>query len=108
MEMLPPGSASSHRHWHETEDEFLLVLTGELILIEHEETMLRAGDCAAWKAGSPVGHCLQNRSNEPASYLIVGAHADQDTVHYPDHDLKFHRDGDKRHFTRLNGAPLES
>ena len=26
VETLPPGSASSDRHWHEGEDEFLLVL----------------------------------------------------------------------------------
>jgi uncharacterized cupin superfamily protein len=29
---LAPGSRSSHRHWHETEDEFVYVLSGELVL----------------------------------------------------------------------------
>ncbi len=106
IEMLPPGSASSHRHWHETEDEFLLMLSGELVLVEDEETILRAGDCAAWKAGSPIGHCLQNRSSEDATYLIVGANAERDKVHYPDHDVTLHRDGDQRSFTRLDGTPI--
>lgn len=107
MEKLPPGSASSHRHWHEAEDEFLLMLAGQLVLVEDKETVLNAGDCAAWKAGSPVGHCLQNRSTEEATYLIVGANSEQDKVHYPDHDVTFHRDGDKSRFTRLDGTPIE-
>ena len=37
LEELPPGSRSSHRHWHETEDEFVLVVSGELVLVEAEE-----------------------------------------------------------------------
>src|SRR5688572_20549926 len=54
LEELPPGSRSSHRHWHETEDEFVLVISGELVLVEAEETSLRAGDAVAWAAGTPV------------------------------------------------------
>lgn len=107
MEKLPPGSASSHRHWHEKEDEFLLMLSGELVLIEDQETILNAGDCAVWKAGAPVGHCLQNRSADDASFLIVSANQASDRVTYPDHDLIFHRDGDKREFTKLDGSPIE-
>ncbi|MCF4097595.1 cupin domain-containing protein [Maritalea mediterranea] len=107
MEKLPPGSASSHRHWHENEDEFLLMLTGELVLVEEEETILRPGDCAAWKAGSKIGHCLQNRSGAEASYLIVSNNQQTDRVIYPDHDLVFHRDGQARRFTKLDGSELE-
>ena len=66
LERLPPGSRSSHRHWHEAEDEFLYVVSGELILIEDVETVLRAGDAAGWKAGVPLAHCLENRSAEDA------------------------------------------
>src|SRR5215471_13000284 len=61
LETLPPGSRSSHRHWHETEDEFAYVLSGELVLIEATETIVRAGDAVAWAAGTPVAHCLENR-----------------------------------------------
>lgn len=46
---LPPGNWSSQRHWHSHEDEFVYVLEGELTLIEDDgETVLRAGDCAAF------------------------------------------------------------
>ena len=50
---LPPGNWSSQRHWHSHEDEFVYVLDGELTLIEDDgETVLRAGDCAAFPKGS--------------------------------------------------------
>ncbi len=87
LERLPPGSRSSHRHWHETEDEFVFVLSGELVLVENEESVLRAGDAAAWAAGQPTAHCLENRSEEAAVYLVVGSRAPRGAVHYPDHDV---------------------
>jgi len=107
LERLPPGSRSSHRHWHETEDEFLYVLSGELVLLEDEESVLRAGEAAAWAAGSPVAHCLENRSGADAVYLVVGTRASKGVVHYPDHDVVMHHDGTGRRFTRGDGSPIE-
>ena len=53
---LPAGSWSSQRHWHSHEDEFVYVLEGELTLIEDSgETVLRAGDCAAFPKGTATG-----------------------------------------------------
>jgi uncharacterized cupin superfamily protein len=52
---LEPGAASSQRHWHEQKEEFVYGLQGEVVLCEDGgETMLNAGDAAAWKAGVPV------------------------------------------------------
>ena len=49
---LPPGAWSSQRHWHAHEDEFVYVLDGEVVLLtDAGEEILRAGDCAAFKAG---------------------------------------------------------
>ena len=107
LERLPPGSRSSHRHWHETEDEFVYLLSGELVLIEDEESVLRAGEAAAWAAGAPVAHCLENRSDSDAVYLVVGTRASKGTVHYPDHDVILHHDGSERRFTRSDGSPIE-
>src|SRR6187402_3817364 len=60
---LEPGGISSQRHWHEGEDEFLVMLEGEAVLVEDEgETRLRPGDCAAFPKGVPNGHQLVNRS----------------------------------------------
>ncbi|SNR62740.1 cupin domain-containing protein [Puniceibacterium sediminis] len=87
LETLDPGAQSSHRHWHEAEDELIYVVAGEVVLIEDAETPLVAGDVAAWAAGSPVGHCVENRSAQPASYLVVGTRNKADVVHYPDAGL---------------------
>ncbi len=107
LERLPPGSRSSHRHWHETEDEFVVVLSGELVLVEDVETVLRAGEAAAWRAGAPVAHCLENRSADIATFLVVGARAAAGTVHYPDHDLVMRHDEAGRRFFRGDGSPVE-
>ena len=104
MERLPPGSRSSFRHWHEAEDEFVYVLQGEVVLVEDTETTLRAGDSAAWKAGTPVGHCLENRSSAEVHLLVVGTRSSRDTVHYPDHDLVQQIDASGRRFHRADGT----
>src|SRR5690606_10439566 len=70
---LAPGGWSSQRHWHSDEDEFVYVIDGELTLVEDGgETVLRAGDCAAFPKGSGNGHHLQNRSSRQATYLEIG------------------------------------
>ena len=67
---LPAGAWSSQRHWHEGEDEFVWVVSGEVVLVEDDgETVLRAGDCAGWKAGVPNGHKIENRSDAEAVLL---------------------------------------
>ena len=106
MERLPPGSRSSFRHWHETEDEFVYVLQGEVVLVEDEETTLQAGDSAAWKAGAPVGHCLENRSNQAVQLLVVGTRAKHGTVHYSDYGIVMRHDESGRSFYRSDGSPI--
>jgi len=105
---LPPGAWSSQRHWHAEEDEFLLVLEGELVLVSDAgERVVRAGDCAAFKAGVRDGHCLQNRSAAPARILAMSNRSDQDWGEYPDLDLVFtagRYSGHGRYLHR-NGAP---
>ena len=105
IERLPPGSRSSFRHWHETEDEFVYVIEGEVVLVESAETLLRAGDAAAWKAGAPEGHCLENRSTRDATFLVVGTRAPRGVVHYSDHDVVMHHDENGRRFFRKDGTP---
>ncbi len=86
---LTPGTWSSQRHWHTVEDEFVYVIDGEVVLVSDDgEEVLRAGDCAGFRAGSANGHCLQNRSAAIAVVLEVGSRKEQDDeAHYPDIDL---------------------
>lgn len=104
IERLPPGSRSSLRHWHETEDELVHVLEGEVWLIEDRETPLTAGMAAAWPAGHPVGHCLENRSASDALYLVVGTRNRDDVIHYPDDGLTLEKSGRHRRFLRADGS----
>lgn len=92
--VLKPGAWSSQRHWHAEVDELLVMLSGEAILVEDEgETVLRAGDVAAWPKGATNGHCLQNRGELDCSFVAISAGDDEnDRGDYPDIDLKFDRD----------------
>ena len=85
LETLAPGATTSEKHWHEQEDEFLHVISGEVTIIEDaSEALLRAGDSACWPAGETVAHTVVNRSEHPCSYLIIGTRVTHDICHYPD------------------------
>ncbi len=86
---LEPGSISALRHWHEAEDEFVYVLSGKLTLVDDNgEYALEEGSFVGFPAGCPNAHHLQNRSEEPASFIVVGSRKPGgETVHYPDDDL---------------------
>ena len=113
LEELPPGSRSGHRHWHEAEDEMIVMLSGTVVLVEETETTLSAGDVATWPAAHPaanpaahpVGHRLDNRSDAPARYLVIGTRAQRDRIHYSDHDLITEKDGAARRYLRRDGTP---
>jgi uncharacterized cupin superfamily protein len=105
---LRPGAASAHRHWHRNEDEFVYVISGELMLVEDSgETLLRAGEAAGFQAGVPNGHQLVNRSRVDAIYLEVGARARTEEVVYTDPgvDMKGVNDGAGWKFLRRDGRP---
>jgi uncharacterized cupin superfamily protein len=104
VEELPPGSRSGHRHWHEAEDEMIVLLAGEAVLVEDSEATVRAGDTACWPAGTAVGHRLDNRSDAPVRYLVIGTRHERDIIHYTDHDLITHKDGPARRYVRRDGT----
>ena len=101
--VLKPGAWSSQRHWHAGVDELLVMISGEAVLVEDEgETVLRAGDIAAWPKGAENGHCLQNRSEVDCCYVAISAgDAAGDRGDYPDIDMRF----EPGRFTRKDGTP---
>lgn len=104
--VLPPRSKTALRHWHEVDDEFVIVISGEVVLREEEgETLLRDGDCAGFKAGVANGHAIENRSDEPAILFEIGTRENSETVHYPDADLRYEKRAGVRRFTHLDGTP---
>src|SRR6478672_11250247 len=70
---LKPGAWSSQRHWHDGDDEFLVMLEGEAVLVEDDgSTVLKAGDCAAWPKGNTNGHHLRNETDADCTFICVG------------------------------------
>ena len=103
---LKPGVWSSQRHWHLKEDEFVYVLEGEVVLVtDAGEEVLKAGDCAGFKAGEQDGHHLQNRSAGDVLLLEVGSRVEGDGAHYPGIDLVYPVDGKPALYTHLDGTP---
>jgi uncharacterized cupin superfamily protein len=103
---LKPGAASSLRHWHEKEDEFVFLLEGEVVLVEDGgETLLKAGDAAGFKANAPSGHHLVNKSDRDAVLLEIGTRSKHERVEYADVDMLVIRDEAGPRYTHKDGKP---
>ena len=105
---LPPGAWSSQRHWHTGGDEFIYVLSGEVVLAtDAGDEILRAGDAAGFKAGDNNGHCLQNRSERDAEVLEIGTRIAGDTAFYSDVDMVAPAGGKPAAYTHRDGRPYD-
>jgi uncharacterized cupin superfamily protein len=98
---LAPGAQSALRHWHATQDEFVYVVSGELVLVtDAGEQVLGAGMTAGFPAGKADAHHLLNRSQREATYLEVGDRTAGDAVTYPDDDIEARMIDGRWTFTR--------
>jgi uncharacterized cupin superfamily protein len=103
--VLKPGAWSSQRHWHEGEDEFLVMIEGEAVLVDDAgDHLLRTGDCAAFPKGERNGHHLQNRSEGDCAFIVVGA-GRSEGGDYPDIDMRFTAEGN---YVHKDGTPYEA
>ncbi len=99
---LKPGAWSSQRHWHNGEDEFLVMTDGEAVLVEDDgRTILRKGDCAAWPKGGTNGHHLINESAADCTFVVVGGGICTGGG-YSDIDMVFTTDG---RYIHKDGSP---
>jgi len=106
---IAPEGQSSSRHWHTRQDEFVYVLSGEVVLqTDTGEHHLRAGMCAGFPAGKQDGHRFVNRGGADVLLLVIGDRAPGDEIGYPDIDMQGHpgSEGGYR-FTRKDGSPLD-
>lgn len=107
--ILEPGGVSSMRHWHMNEDEFVMVTQGEVVMVTDDgETVMRAGDCAAFPAGVTNGHHFLNKSNTEARFLVIGTRAARETVYYSDVDMMVEDVDGVGTYTRKDGSPMPS
>lgn len=93
--VLKPGAWSSQRHWHNGEDEMLVMISGEAVLIEDDgRHPMRPGDIAVWPKGSTNGHHLVNESDADCVFVALGGGKKYDTGGgYSDIDMLFGPDG---------------
>ncbi|UWQ51138.1 cupin domain-containing protein [Leisingera caerulea] len=104
---LEPGAASSLRHYHMEQDEFVMVTEGSCTLIDDQGAHeMQPGDCAAFPAGEANGHHLVNRSDKPAAFLVVGTRTETETGYYSDLDMMVKFARSEFTFTRKDGSPL--
>ncbi len=100
--VLKPGAWSSQRHWHDGEDEFLVMLSGEAVLVEDDgRSVLLPGDIAAWPKGTGVGHHLINESDSDCSFVVVGGGTNTGGG-YSDIDMMFTADN---RYVHKDGSP---
>jgi uncharacterized cupin superfamily protein len=103
--VLPPGKESSMRHWHTHEEEFIYMLSGEVVLCtDAGEQTLTAGMCAGFALGTQDGHHLVNRGSVPAVYLEISNRDPNDRAYYSDVDMMFHGVDAEVKFTRKDGS----
>jgi uncharacterized cupin superfamily protein len=104
---LAPGAASSLRHAHTKQDEFVYILEGRPTLVTNDgPTELSPGMCAGFKAGTGDAHHLVNRSKEDVLYLEIGDRTAGDGASYPDDDMQAVQGADgKWRYLRKDGTP---
>jgi len=104
---VEPGAQTSARHAHAKQDEFIWVMSGEVVLETNEGSQtLGPGMCAGFAAGTGNAHRFVNKTDKDVVLLVVGDRTPLEEVTYPDIDLhgKAGADG-KLVFTKKDGTP---
>jgi len=90
---VAPGQRTSYPHAEEQEEEFVYVISGEVdAWIDGQLHPMRAGDLAAFPAGTGTCHCFLNNGSAEAVLLVGGERSKPDNrIFYP---LNPEREGD--------------
>ncbi|MFM5907564.1 MAG: cupin domain-containing protein [Novosphingobium sp.] len=92
--VLKPGAWSSQRHWHDDEEEMVIMLSGTAVLVEDNgRTPLHPGDICAWPKGETSGHHLINESDADCVFVALSAGNTDGTGGYSDIDMIFDGQG---------------
>ncbi len=82
---LQPGDAFCPTHWHTGEEELFIVWDGRPTLESpRERKQLRPGDLAAFPTREFGAHKLVNRSDAPATIILIANTNPYDVCFYPD------------------------
>jgi uncharacterized cupin superfamily protein len=73
---LEPGNALWPYHFEVAEEEWLIVIDGELTLrTPDDESVLRTGDVACFPAGAAGAHAVRNHSASPVRFAMPSTRA---------------------------------
>ena len=83
---VDPGQSTWPYHFELAEEEWLIVVSGQLTLRTPEgERVLRSGDVACFPAGPSGAHAVRNDGSEPARFAMPSSVARYaDAAVYPD------------------------
>lgn len=89
-ELMQSGKRSSWPHAHSQEEEFAIILKGEIkVWLNGYVQTLKRGDCVYFKPGTNIAHTLMNESDELVEFLGIGEAQDldpADKINYPLHE----------------------
>ena len=84
---LPPGEAAYPYHYHYSDEELVIVLSGRPTLRTPEGNReLEQGEALRFELGETGAHQIFNATDQTATFLAVSSHGRPDVVVYPDAD----------------------
>ncbi len=84
---VPPGEAAYPYHYHYSDEELVIVLSGRPTLRTPEgERELETGEALRFGLGEEGAHQILNRGEEVVTFLAISSHGRPDIVVYPDSD----------------------
>jgi uncharacterized cupin superfamily protein len=84
---VPPGEAAYPYHFHYSDEEVVIVLSGRPSLRTPEGTReLETGEAVRFPLGEEGAHQIFNPTDEPVTFLAISSHGRPDIVVYPDSD----------------------
>jgi len=82
---VPPGEAAYPYHFHYSDEELVIVLSGRPSLRTPEGIReLEEGEALRFPLGEEGAHQILNRTKETATFLAISSHGRPDVVVYPD------------------------
>lgn len=84
---LPAGEAAYPYHFHYSDEELVIVLSGRPSLRTPEGIReLEEGEAVSFPVGEGGAHQILNRGQETATFLAISSNGRPDVVVYPDSD----------------------
>jgi len=84
---VPPGEAAYPYHFHYSDEEIVIVLSGRPSLRTADGVReLEEGEALRFPLGEEGAHQILNEGEEPATFLAISSHGRPDVVVYPDSD----------------------